>query len=99
MRGNWVVKRKTSGKRLSRALRAIKEWCRGNRHKPLAERQKTLSQKIRGHPEPEDQRALRLLRDHGQQPSAVAVPPLDSASLAQVAQSAQSRADDDLGTV
>jgi group II intron reverse transcriptase/maturase len=49
LRGNWVVKRKTSRKRLSRALRAINEWCRGNRHKPLAEQQKTLSQKIRGH--------------------------------------------------
>jgi group II intron reverse transcriptase/maturase len=49
LRGNWVVKRKTSRKRLSRALRAINEWCRGNRHQPLAEQQKTLSQKIRGH--------------------------------------------------
>ena len=49
LRGNWVVKRKTSRKRLSRALRAINEWCRGNRHKPLAEQQNTLSQKIRGH--------------------------------------------------
>lgn len=47
--GNWVVKRKTSRKRLSRALRAINEWCRGHRHRLLAEQQNTLSQKIRGH--------------------------------------------------
>jgi len=44
-----VVKRKTSGKRLSRALRAIHQWCRDHRHEPLAEQQQTLSQKIRGH--------------------------------------------------
>ena len=48
-KGNWVVKRKTAGKRLSRALRGINEWCRDHRHKPLGEQQKTLSQKIRGH--------------------------------------------------
>ena len=49
LRGNWVVKRKTSDSRLSRAVRAINQWCRDNRHKPLAEQQQTLSQKIRGH--------------------------------------------------
>src|SRR6185295_5287652 len=48
LRGTPVVKRKTSDSRLSRALRAINEWCRGNRHEPLAEQQQALSQKIRG---------------------------------------------------
>jgi RNA-directed DNA polymerase len=48
-RGTWVVKRKTSGSRLSRGLRAINEWCRNHRHEPLAEQQQALSQKIRGH--------------------------------------------------
>jgi RNA-directed DNA polymerase len=48
-KGTWVVKRKTSGSRLSRALRAMNEWCRDHRHKPLAEQQQALSQKIRGH--------------------------------------------------
>ncbi len=48
-RGTWVVMRKTSGRRLSRSLRGINEWCRDNRHKPLAEQQQTLSRKIRGH--------------------------------------------------
>jgi RNA-directed DNA polymerase len=49
LRGNWVVKRKTSDSRLSRGLRAINEWCRDHRHEPLAEQQQALSQKIRGH--------------------------------------------------
>jgi len=48
-KGNPVVKRKTSSKRLSRALGTINEWCRGHRHRPLAEQQNTLGQKIRGH--------------------------------------------------
>jgi len=49
LRGNWVVKRKTSDSRLSRGLRAINQWCRNHRHEPLAEQQQALSQKIRGH--------------------------------------------------
>lgn len=48
-RGEWVVKRKTSAKRLTRALQGIREWCRANLHKPLAEQQRTLGQKVRGH--------------------------------------------------
>jgi group II intron reverse transcriptase/maturase len=49
LRGNWVVKRKTSDSRLSRGLRAINQWCRDYRHEPLAEQQQALSRKIRGH--------------------------------------------------
>jgi len=49
LRGNWVVKRKTSSKRLSRALRAMNQWCRTNRHQPLVEQQKSLNRKITGH--------------------------------------------------
>jgi group II intron reverse transcriptase/maturase len=48
-KGTWVVKRKTSSKRLSRGLRAINEWCRINLHKPLIEQQQALSRKLRGH--------------------------------------------------
>ena len=33
----------------SRALRTIAEWCRLNRHRPIAEQHQTLSQKLRGH--------------------------------------------------
>jgi len=47
--GNWVVKRKTARSRLTRALQAIAQWCRFNRHRPVAEQHQTLSQKLRGH--------------------------------------------------
>jgi group II intron reverse transcriptase/maturase len=48
-RGFWVVKRKTAQGRLSRALRTIAQWCRLNRHQPLADQHVTLVQKVRGH--------------------------------------------------
>jgi hypothetical protein len=48
-KGHWVVKRKTASKRLSRAVRSIAQWCRRNRHRPVAEQHHTLSQKVRGH--------------------------------------------------
>jgi RNA-directed DNA polymerase len=48
-RGNWVVKRRTATSRLQRALGKIADWCRGNRHEPVAEQQQTLWQKLRGH--------------------------------------------------
>ncbi len=48
-RGFWVVKRKTAQDRLSRALKRIAQWCRLNRHQPLAEQHQTLGQKLRGH--------------------------------------------------
>jgi len=48
-KGNQVVKRKTSSSRLTRALRAIAEWCRKHRHRPVREQHQTLSVKLRGH--------------------------------------------------
>jgi RNA-directed DNA polymerase len=48
-RGDWTVKRKTSTSRFSRALQRIAAWCRKYRHLPLAEQQRTLGQKLRGH--------------------------------------------------
>ena len=48
-RGTWVVKRRTATSRLQRALGKIADWCRGNRHEPVAEQQETLGQKLRGH--------------------------------------------------
>jgi RNA-directed DNA polymerase len=48
-KGSWAVKRRTARDRLSRALKKIAQWCRLNRHQPLAEQQQTLSQKLRGH--------------------------------------------------
>lgn len=47
--GKWVVKRKTAPSRFTRALRMIAQWCRTNRHQPVAEQCQTLSQKLRGH--------------------------------------------------
>jgi hypothetical protein len=46
--GQPIVKRKTAAKRLSRALRSI-EWCRHNRHQPIADQQAKLTQQVRGH--------------------------------------------------
>jgi RNA-directed DNA polymerase len=46
---NWVVKRKTAGSRFHRAVKRIAEWCRLNRHRPMAEQHQTLGQKLRGH--------------------------------------------------
>jgi RNA-directed DNA polymerase len=48
-RGAWVVKRKTASNRLSRALKQVTQWCRLNRHRPLAEQHRVLSQKLQGH--------------------------------------------------
>lgn len=48
-KGAWVVKRKTASDRFSRSLKAIKEWCRANRHQPVGEQHMILSMKLRGH--------------------------------------------------
>lgn len=49
LRGGWVVKRKTAESRLTRALKRITEWCRENRHRPVAEQREALGQKLKGH--------------------------------------------------
>ncbi len=48
-RGKWIIKRKTAHERLNRGLKRIAEWCRRNRHRPIAEQHKELCQKLRGH--------------------------------------------------
>jgi len=48
-KGRWIVKRKTAKSRFSRALRQIGQWCRRNRHRPVAEQQQVLSRKLQGH--------------------------------------------------
>lgn len=48
-KGNWVVKHKTAASRFSRTLRRLSEWCRTNRHLPIAEQHRVLSLKLRGH--------------------------------------------------
>lgn len=47
--GYWVIKRKTARKRLRRAMKAIWQWCRYNRHKKLLEQYRILSLKLRGY--------------------------------------------------
>jgi RNA-directed DNA polymerase len=48
-RGDWVIKRKTVGKRQRRFMRAIWTWCRDNRHGPVHEQYRTLCAKLRGY--------------------------------------------------
>lgn len=48
-KGNWVIKRKTARDRFARAMRTINDWCRKHRHWSLAEQQRMLSAKLRGH--------------------------------------------------
>ena len=48
-RGNAVVKKRTAASRIRRFAKAIGEWCRRHRHRPIQEQHVTLSQKLRGH--------------------------------------------------
>lgn len=48
-KGYWMVKRKTSKKRISRALKRVGDWLRKNRHQAISVQRKTLSQKLTGH--------------------------------------------------
>lgn len=47
--GGWCIQRKTMKSRFARGIKAIGEWCRRNRHRPLPEQHAKLCQKIRGH--------------------------------------------------
>jgi group II intron reverse transcriptase/maturase len=49
LKGGWTIKRKTLGKRLSRFMSGIAEWCKANRHEAVREQHRTLSAKLRGH--------------------------------------------------
>jgi RNA-directed DNA polymerase len=48
-KGTWVVQQKTMKSRFRRALHHIALWCRENRHMPVSEQSKILSQKLIGH--------------------------------------------------
>jgi len=48
-RGPRVVKRKTARDRFSRAIHAIHQWCRENRHQKMADQHQTLVKKLLGH--------------------------------------------------
>jgi RNA-directed DNA polymerase len=47
--GKNVVRQTTAKSRLARALCAVKDWCRANRHQPLAYQHSRLSSKLHGH--------------------------------------------------
>lgn len=48
-KGRWIIKRRTASGRFTRALKRISEWCRQERHQPVAEQQKALNRKLSGH--------------------------------------------------
>lgn len=47
--GGWAVKRQTKGKKFRAALASIAQWCKKNRHEPVAQQHRKLSEKVRGH--------------------------------------------------
>ncbi|SFF46908.1 group II intron reverse transcriptase/maturase [Nannocystis exedens] len=48
-RGKNVVHQRTAKDRYARALKAIRDWCRVNRHQPMEAQHKRLSQMMTGH--------------------------------------------------
>jgi len=48
-KGKFTVKRRTMRSRLHRSMRRVTEWCRQNRHMPVAEQQARLNRGLRGH--------------------------------------------------
>jgi group II intron reverse transcriptase/maturase len=48
-KGTMVVRQKTMRSRFTRSLTRIREWCRQNRHRPIAEQRRLLAMKLRGH--------------------------------------------------
>jgi hypothetical protein len=44
-----VVRQVTAKKRYARALAAVTDWCRKNRHRPIPEQHAQLVTKMRGH--------------------------------------------------
>jgi RNA-directed DNA polymerase len=48
-KGKDVVRQRTAKSRLARALVAINEWCRDNRHRPIRDQHSRLSAKLEGH--------------------------------------------------
>lgn len=48
-KGKWVVKRNTERSRFGRALKAVGDWCKRNRHLPVREQWEALQCKLRGH--------------------------------------------------
>ena len=49
LKGQNVVRQRTAKSRLARALLGVKEWCRFNRHLPILDQHKRLSENLVGH--------------------------------------------------
>lgn len=65
-KGQPVIKRKTARDRLTRAIRALNQWCRATRHWKVREQHKALCRKLKGHDQyygiTGNWRALHLIR-------------------------------------
>jgi group II intron reverse transcriptase/maturase len=48
-RGGFAMYSQTRAKKFTAALQGIAQWCKRNRHRPLAEQHRELSAKVRGH--------------------------------------------------
>lgn len=48
-KGKWSPRQTTAKDRLKRGIKTIHEWCRNNRHLPVAEQRQALNAKMRGH--------------------------------------------------
>jgi RNA-directed DNA polymerase len=49
LKGNWVVKLRTSSARIRRTLRRANDWCRKHRHQPVPWQRDRLSAALLGH--------------------------------------------------
>lgn len=48
-KGNWVVKRRTSSKSMTKALHSVNQWLKKNRHRPFWDIIEGLNKKLSGH--------------------------------------------------
>lgn len=48
-KGRWVVRRKTAASRFRRTLKRLSDWCRRNRHQPVAWQHDRIVKALRGH--------------------------------------------------
>jgi len=49
LKGGMAVKLRTAKNRWARALKSLTAWCRENRHKPISEQHRKVSEMLRGH--------------------------------------------------
>ena len=48
LKGYWVIKKKTAGKRVNRFMKMLWQWCKAYRHDPIKEQYAILCSKLRG---------------------------------------------------